>query len=86
MPDYLIFKKDTIATFNLILEEYFQKQEKVATEKLFGLSFRDHASFNCWRGYQAIYEIDRDSLFLVGVINCGERRSGTIDTAVSAQK
>jgi len=53
---------------------------------MFGLSFRDGASFNCWRGYQAIYKIDNDSLFLVDIINCGERRSSAIDTAASAQK
>ena len=27
---------------------------------------------NCWRGYQAIYKIENDSLFLVNIIGCGE--------------
>jgi hypothetical protein len=90
MPDYLIFKGDTIATYNLILEQYLQKQEKTESEKLFALSFRNSSdgsfSFNCWRGYQAIYKIDNDSLFLVDIINCGERRNGNIDTAASTEK
>jgi hypothetical protein len=90
MPDYIIYKGDTIATYNLILEQYFQKQEKTESEKLFGLSFRNSSdggfSFNCWRGYQAIYLIDKDSLFLVDIINCGERRNGKIDKAASNAK
>jgi hypothetical protein len=71
MPDYIIFKGDTIATYNLILEQYLQRND--TTEQLFGLSFRNSTdgsfSFNCWRGYQAIYKIDNDSLFLVDIIN-----------------
>jgi len=86
MPDYIIFKGDTIATYNLILELYFQKQEKADQGKLFGLSFREGASFNCWRGYQAIYKFDNDTLFLVDIISCGERRRGKIDKAASSQK
>jgi hypothetical protein len=86
MPDYIIYKGDTIATYNLILEQYFQKLEKPDQGKLFGLSFCNGASFNCWRGYQAIYKIDNDSLFLVDIINCGERGSRKIDTAASAKK
>ena len=41
MPDYIIFKGDTIATYNLLLEQYLQRQEKTESEKLFGLSFRN---------------------------------------------
>lgn len=87
MPDYLIFKGDTIATYNLILEQYLQTKDTGKTEKLFGLNFRNNTngsfSFNCWRGYQAIYIIDNDSLFLADIINCGERSSGKIDKAAS---
>lgn len=86
IPDYIVFKNDTIATYNLILEQYLQRLEKTELEKLFGLSFRDGASTNCCRGYQAIYKIDNDSLFLIDIINCGEGRSGKIDTAASAEK
>ena len=79
LPDYIIYKGDTISTYNLILEEYLQKKNP-NEDKLFGLSFRNFlsedadlnmgASFNCWRGYQAIYEIENDSLFLSGIIRC----------------
>lgn len=86
MPDYIIYKKDTIATYNLILEQYLQKQETSETDKLFGLSFRDGSSFNCWRGYQAIYKIENDSLYLVDIITCGELRSNKIDKTQSVDK
>ena len=86
MPDYVVYGKDTIATYNLILEQYLQKQDTSKTEQLFGLTFRNGASFNCWRGYQAIYKIENDSLFLVDIINCGERRNGQINKIESTEK
>lgn len=85
-PDYIIFKGDTLATYTLLLEQYFQLQNKADQGQLFGLSFRDGSTFNCWRGYQAIYKIENDSLFLVDIISCGERRNGIINKAVSADK
>jgi len=74
LPDYIICKNDTIVTYNLILEAYLQK-ENPTEDKLLGLSFRntlgsEGMSFNCWRGYQAIYEIKNDSLFLSYIIEC----------------
>lgn len=86
LPDYIIFKGDTLVTYNLLIEQYFQLQAKPDEGKLFGLSFREGSSFNCWRGYQAIYKIDNDSLFLVDIIYCGERRNGKIDKAASVEK
>ncbi len=86
MPDYIIYGKDTIATYNLILEQYLQRQDTSSKEQLFGLAFREGASFNCWRGYQAIYKIENDSLFLVDIINCGELRNGKIDKTQSLDK
>ncbi len=90
MPDYIILKGDTIATYNLLLEQYLQRQEKTESEKLFGLSFRNSSDgsilLNCWRGYQAIYKIDNDTLFLVDIINCGERSNGKIYKASSIKK
>lgn len=74
IPDYIIYKGDTIPIYNLILEKYFQKIEKSDKGSLFGLKFRDGASFNCWRGYQAIYEIENNSLYLKNIIDCGERK------------
>jgi hypothetical protein len=72
LPDYLIFKGDTLPIYNLILEDYFNKIKIADQGDLFGLKFRDGASFNCWRGYQAIYKIDNDSLFLTHIISCWE--------------
>lgn len=86
MPDYVIYGKDTIATYNLILEQYLQRQDTAKREQLFGLAFRDGASFNCWRGYQAIYKIENDSLFLVDIMNCGELSRGKIDKNQSIEK
>ncbi|MDP2059303.1 MAG: hypothetical protein Q8J97_06165, partial [Flavobacteriaceae bacterium] len=78
IPDYEIYKGDTIPVYNLILEQYFQKIEKSDKGSLFGLKFREGASFNCWRGYQAIYLIENDSLFLKNIIDCGERKINQI--------
>jgi hypothetical protein len=86
MPDYVIYGKDTIETYNLILEQYLQLQDTAKRDQLFGLSFREGASLNCWRSYQAIYKIENDSLFLVDIINCGELRNGKIDKAQSIEK
>lgn len=86
MPDFIIYKKDTIATYNLILEKYLQKIDTTNTNTLFGLSFRNNSSFNCWRGYQAIYKIENDSLFIVDIINCGELINKKIDKAQSLEK
>jgi len=82
----LVYKNDTVATYNLILEQYLQNRETSKGEKLFGLSFRDGANFNCWRGYQAVYKIENDSLFLVDILKPFEIRSGKIDKIASAQK
>lgn len=86
MPDYIIYGKDTIATYNLILEQYLQKQDTSTIDKLFGLTFRNGASFNCWRGYQAIYKIENDSLFLVDIVNCGELRNEQISKIESSER
>ncbi|MBB4804275.1 hypothetical protein HNP37_004362 [Flavobacterium nitrogenifigens] len=86
MPDFIIYKKDTIATYNLILEKYLQKKDTANTNTLFGLSFRGNSSFNCWRGYQAIYKIENDSLFIVDIINCGELINRKIDKTQSLEK
>lgn len=86
MPDYVIYKKDTIATYNLLLEQYLQKQDTAKRSQLFGLDFRNGASFNCWRGYQAIYKIENDSLFLVDIMNCGQIRSKNFNKNQSIEK
>ncbi len=80
IPDYLIYKNDTIPTYNLLVEQYLQKI-KDDKGKLFNLSFRNSidgfegTSLNCWRGYQAIYKIENDSLFVSAIINCHSLRN-----------
>lgn len=86
MPDYIIFRKDTIATYNLILEQYLQSQETTYTEHIFELTFREGSSLNCWRGYQAIYKIENERLYLVDIINCGELINRKIDKKQSLKK
>jgi hypothetical protein len=86
LPDYIIYKSDTIPTYNLLVEQYLQKHDQTNREQLFGLTFREGASFNCWRGYQAIYKIQNDSLFLSDIIDCGSKRRKTIDKSVSLKK
>jgi len=86
VPDYIVFGKDTVQTYNLILESYLQKHDTLRANKLLGLSFRDGATTNCWRGYQAIYEIDNDSLFLVAIISCGGLKDGRFDRSQSIHR
>jgi hypothetical protein len=86
VPDYIIIKGDTIPTYNLLLESYLQKLDTVEAQRLFGLAFRDGASFNCWRGYQAIYMLQGDSLFLVDIITCGALRNKSIDKLESLNR
>lgn len=75
VPDYLIYQNDTIPTYNLLVEQYLQKI-KGDNGKLFNMNFRNSidgrlgGSLNCWRGYQAIYEIENDSLFVNNIIEC----------------
>lgn len=85
MPDYIIVKKDTIPTYNLILEQFLQKKNP-NEDKLFGLSFRDSGNFNCWRGYQAIYEVIDNKLFLTQIISCGELREKSKINLVESQR
>ena len=36
------------------------------------MNFREGASFNCWRGYQAIFMIEDNSLWLEQITSCNE--------------
>lgn len=75
IPDYIIFNKDTLPTYNLLVERYLQTK-KEDKGKLFNLSFRNpieglEGSYsNCWRGYQAIYSIENGKLFVEKIIKC----------------
>ncbi len=79
-PDYLIIDNDTVPLYQLILEDYLHSLEQPTdSNSLFGFSFRDDfgyggASTNCWRGYQAVYSLENDSLFLKYIIPCNSLR------------
>lgn len=85
-PDYIIVKGDTIVTYNLLVEKYLQAMDTPDQGRLFGLSFRGISSFNCWRGYQAVYRVENDSLFLSAMLGFSEKWSGSIDLEASAQR
>lgn len=87
LPDYLIYKGDTLPIDNLILEDYFNQANKSYQVELFGLKLRDLVSLNCVRGYQAIYEIDNDSLFLTHILSCwGLKDMDTLDISESNKR
>lgn len=71
IPELLIYKNDTIPIYNLIIEDYLERNNTNLLGEnqgqLFGLNFRG-GSFNCWRGYQGVYKIENDSLFIVEMI------------------
>lgn len=41
VPDYIIFKGDTIPVYNLLVEKYFDNIKKSDNGELFGLKFRE---------------------------------------------
>lgn len=65
VPDYLIYKGDTVAIFSNPLEQYFE-----LTGKRELIDFVGCGSTACWRGYKAIWELNNDSLFLRQITSC----------------
>ena len=68
IPDYLIYKGDTVKIFSNPLEQYFNK-----TEKRELIDFVGCVSTACWRGYKAIWELKNDSLFLRQITSCHKK-------------
>jgi hypothetical protein len=65
VPDYIIYKGDTLCLLTNPLESYF---------KVHNLKFRDLSSVGnfstaCWRGYVAYFEIKEGNLYVVDIIN-----------------
>lgn len=65
VPDYIIWKGDTLPMLTNPLESYF---------KVHNLKFRDLSSVGnfstaCWRGYVAYFEIKEGNLYVVDIIN-----------------
>ncbi|MFI1742858.1 hypothetical protein [Thalassobellus sediminis] len=65
VPDYLVYKGDTLAIFSNPLEKYFEK-----TGKRELIDFVGCVSTACWRGYKAIWELKEDKLYLIQVTSC----------------
>ncbi|MEZ4884389.1 MAG: hypothetical protein R3E32_06575 [Chitinophagales bacterium] len=65
VPDYMIYKGDTVAIFSNPLEQYF---EQIGKREL--IDFVGCGSTACWRGYKAIWELKNDSLFLRQITSC----------------
>lgn len=65
VPDYLVYKGDTLAIFSNPLEKYFEQ-----TGKRELIDFVGCGSTACWRGYKAIWELKGDKLYLVQITSC----------------
>ncbi|MBU2927020.1 hypothetical protein [Winogradskyella psychrotolerans] len=65
VPDYLVYKGDTLAIFSNPLEKYF---ELTGQREL--MDFVGCGSTACWRGYKAIWELKGDKLYLIQLTSC----------------
>lgn len=65
-PDVLIYKSDTIYIDKFPLEVLSQKNTTIANR----LVDTSCLSTDCWRQYIAIWKIENDSLFLIGLEDC----------------
>lgn len=67
LPDLLIYKGDTLEIIANPLESYpgFDSLRSVMFGKDFGFE-----STNCWRGYQAVWKLEGNELFLVDILSC----------------
>ncbi len=63
-PDYLVFQGDTFPIYHLLVEEYLEKVKAESRRHLIRLKLGQGATLNCARGYQAVFVVKRDSLFL----------------------
>ena len=68
-----------------------KRLSKTQVNSLFGFSFRNDfgygiTSTNCWRGYQAVYSLGNDSLFLKYIIPCNSLRKLDADDINNSNK
>lgn len=66
IPDLLIVEGDTIGIFTNPLEYYYNEENKRPQ----GFGFGGCSSTACWRGYQAIWEIKNNQLYLNAIQEC----------------
>ncbi|QHT68057.1 hypothetical protein GXP67_16125 [Rhodocytophaga rosea] len=77
-PDLLIYQGDTLALYANPLEAYYTEQNP--RPRNFGIN--SCWSTACWRGYQALWEIREDHLYLLAIMDCCYRNDYKI-TATS---
>ena len=73
IPDLLIIGKDTVSINVYPLENYLKKDksnyiDKIRTEKNGDLIIHHP---NCFRGYQAIWKLENEKLYLIKIISYG---------------
>jgi hypothetical protein len=65
IPDLLIYNNDTVSLYANPLESYYTEDNPRPEYIVSGCW-----STACWRGYQAIWEVKNDSLFLNTILDC----------------
>ncbi|MFC6999131.1 hypothetical protein [Rufibacter roseus] len=63
VPDLLLIGKDTIFLYSFPLENFLEHRP-------FGFTSDSLRSTNCWRGYQAIWRLVNDTLYLERIRRC----------------
>ena len=66
-PDILIYKSDTLFIYANPLEQLYKDESQ--RPKFFGQR-EGCNSTNCWRGYQAKWQIIDNQLYLIGIYSC----------------
>lgn len=73
IPDLMIIEEDTFSMHTNPLEVYLD-----STENRDFPNFIGGGSTACWRGYQAIWQVENDSMFLVKIQSC-HSNEGDVD-------
>ena len=74
VPDFLIYKGDTLSIFSNPLEASFSEEKE---RKIPSLGCESTA---CWRGYVAWWELRNDSLFLIKIEGCCKNENAVYQT------
>jgi hypothetical protein len=81
VPDICIIKtaktQDTLSAFVFPLEDYFELK---GDRNLGGFKYCE--SNSCTRGYQAVWLVENDSLFLINIQGCNEQMSWCDESSI----
>jgi hypothetical protein len=64
MPDLLVYQGDTLLLQANPLEQWLDQLPERPAE------FSSASATNCWRGYQAIWQLENEQLYLVRIVCC----------------